>query len=293
MAVSKSPEPGGKPATAPRPSRAENICGQPSQDGELHVCMGLNSCAGQDVHGKATMAGTGECATVQHVCHGEGACRGQGGCGYAGDDYEQFHPGEQACRFNGSCASPINESRVFSGGPLKGKSVWQQARHLFEARMYAAGKAFGPAPGQGVPDDYFPEYDRLVPPQAGDSDKAAVLFRASEDNPRCHEGVTFPVLQAIVRNSAGRHLPYVQVTFTIPGGLSSVLYFKEAGKPASPTCQVPTDDKGVATAVPLYAGHTTPGDQWVTVTASTPVPPPADTATCDFHVTVLTAEGAS
>ncbi|MFI6690079.1 hypothetical protein [Streptomyces sp. NPDC050485] len=96
--------------------------------------------------------------------HGEGACRGQGGCGYAGTDYEQFHPGEQDCRYNGSCASPINESRVFSAGPLKGKSVWKQARRLFEARMYAAGKSFGRAPGEGVEDDRMPHYDYMSQP---------------------------------------------------------------------------------------------------------------------------------
>ncbi|UQI45725.1 hypothetical protein M1P56_15865 [Streptomyces sp. HU2014] len=293
MAVKKTPRTGRQPAAGPRPSAEKNSCGRPGKDEELHVCMGLNSCAGQDVSGNATMAGTGECATVQHVCHGEGACRGQGGCGYAGDDFEQFHPGEQACRYNGSCASPINESRVFSGGPLKGRSVWQQARHLFEARMYAAGKAFGPAPGQGVHDTYFPEYDRLVAPQPGASDKAASLFRSSGDNPRCHADVRFPDLQAIARNSAGRHLPGVQVTFTIPADASAVLYFKPEGQKPGSTCKVLTDDKGVATAAPLYAGHTSPADQWVTVTASTPAPPPADTATCDFHVTVLAPEETS
>ncbi|WP_181799558.1 hypothetical protein [Kitasatospora acidiphila] len=106
------------------------------------------------------MAGMGQCATAQHVCHGEGACRGRGGCGYAGSDFEQAHPGEQACRWNGSCASPINVSRVFAGGPYKGKSVWKTARKLFEARMYDAQLAFGPSPGEGYPDYLVPEYDR-------------------------------------------------------------------------------------------------------------------------------------
>ncbi|MFF4160227.1 hypothetical protein [Streptomyces sp. NPDC001678] len=262
-----------------------NLCGRPTTGEELHVCMGLNSCAGQDADRTATMAGTGQCATVQHVCHGEGACRGQGGCGYAGDDFEQFHPGEQACRYNGSCASPINESRVFSGGPMKGKSVWQQARRLFEARMYAAGKAFGPAPGQGVPDDRFPEYDRLTPPQAGTSDKVTALFRASADNPRAHEGVRFPDLVAIARNSVGRHLPGARITFTIPAEDAAVLYFKPDGRPQSATSTVTTDSDGVATADPLYAGHTSPGDQWVTVTAED------DDARCEFHVTVLAPQG--
>ncbi|UQA91982.1 hypothetical protein [Streptomyces halobius] len=254
--------------------------------------MGLNACAGQDVGGKATMAGTGQCATVQHVCHGEGACRGQGGCGYAGDDFEQFHPGEQSCRYNGSCASPINESRVFSAGPLKGRSVWQQARRLFEARMYAAGKAFGPSPGQGVPDDRFPDYDRLEPghtPVPGSSDEATALFRASADNPRRHEGKAFPDLQAIARNGIGRHLPNVSITFTIPPSASSLLYFQRDGEAKTSSCTVATGATGVATALPLYAGHTSPNDQWVTVTATGPVYANGS-ATCEFHVTVLAPE---
>lgn len=123
---------------------------------ELHVCMGLNSCAGHDVDGDAPMAGMGNCATVVHVCHGEGHCRGQGGCGYAGSEVEQSIPGEQACNQNGSCASPINVSRVLSAGPYKGKSVWKLARRLFEQRMYEAGIAFGPSPGEGYPDDLVP-----------------------------------------------------------------------------------------------------------------------------------------
>jgi hypothetical protein len=126
---------------------------------ELHVCMGLNSCQGHDVAGTAVLAGTGQCATVSHVCHGSNECRGQGGCGYAGADVEQGKPGEQSCKWNGSCASPINESRVSSAGPNKGKSVWKLARRLFEERMYDAGVPFGPSPGAGYPDDLVPGYE--------------------------------------------------------------------------------------------------------------------------------------
>jgi hypothetical protein len=130
---------------------------------ELHVCMGLNACAGHDRDGKALMAGMGQCATVLHVCHGSNECRGQGGCGYTGPDAELAKPGTQTCRQNGSCASPINESRVFAGGPLKGKSVWKLARQLFETRMYEAGIPFGPAPGEGYPDDLVPSYEETKP----------------------------------------------------------------------------------------------------------------------------------
>jgi hypothetical protein len=141
---------------------------------ELHVCMGLNSCAAKcpndpndpeepypygtrhDPDGTAPMAGMGSCATAIHVCHGDNACRGQGGCGYAGSAYEQAKPGNQACSTNGSCASPINVSRVFSAGPYKGKNVWKRARAIFEERMYEAGVKFGPSPGEGIPDDLVP-----------------------------------------------------------------------------------------------------------------------------------------
>jgi hypothetical protein len=131
----------------------------PEHPVDLHVCMGLNSCACHDVTGTAPMAGMGECATVSHVCHGDNDCRGQGGCGYAGSDYEQSKPGAQSCSTNGSCASPINVSRVSSAGPNKGKSVWKLARQVFEARMYDAGLPFGPSPGEGWPDDKVPSYE--------------------------------------------------------------------------------------------------------------------------------------
>lgn len=128
---------------------------------ELHVCMGLNSCAAtettrHDPDGTAPMAGMGSCATIFHACHGDNACRGQGGCGYAGSEVEQMKPGDQACNANGSCASPINVSRVSSAGPNKGKSVWRLARQIFEQRMYDAGVVFGPSPGDGYPDDLVP-----------------------------------------------------------------------------------------------------------------------------------------
>lgn len=141
---------------------AHRPCPPPPDHGayELHVCKGLNSCACHDVKGTSPMAGMGECATINHVCHADNECRGQGGCGYSGDDYQQSRPGDQACSTNGSCAVPINESRVFSAGPFKGKNVWKRARAIFEARMYEAGVPFGPSPGEGYPDDLVPPYER-------------------------------------------------------------------------------------------------------------------------------------
>jgi hypothetical protein len=129
------------------------------QSVELHVCMGLNACQGHGRDGTGKLAGTGECATVLHVCHGANECRAQGGCGYSGSDAEQAKPGDQTCHWNGSCASPINESRVHAAGPYRGTSVWKRARMIFEHRMYEAGVPFGPAPGEGYPDDLVPPYE--------------------------------------------------------------------------------------------------------------------------------------
>ncbi|MGH3855429.1 MAG: hypothetical protein ACRDR6_18450 [Pseudonocardiaceae bacterium] len=127
---------------------------------ELHVCAGINACIGHGLDGdKNRYAGTGDCATVQHWCHGDNECRGQGGCGYAGNEYEQSIPGEQACRWNGSCASPINECRVASAGPFKGTGVWKLARKRFEQRMWQAGRPFGVSPLEGYPDDLVPSYE--------------------------------------------------------------------------------------------------------------------------------------
>ncbi|MEW2353353.1 hypothetical protein [Spirillospora sp. NPDC029432] len=162
---------------------------------ELHVCQGLGACKGFDIDGAAYMAGTGNCATVRHVCHGEGQCRGQGGCGYAGDDAQQFRPGEHDCRFNGSCASPINVSRVFCAGPLKGKSVWKQARRQMEARMYRAGLAFGPSPGEGIPDDLIPRYDLR------DVDPDAIKDPPLPEGPRTSDPVPMPPRQGPARRT--------------------------------------------------------------------------------------------
>jgi hypothetical protein len=129
---------------------------------ELHVCMGLNSCKGHGFDGSGEMAGMGTCATVFHVCHGANECGRQGGCGYSGSDAEQAKPGDQSCRLNGSCASPINESRVHAAGPYRGTSVWKRARKIFEYRMFDAGIPFGPAPGEGYPDDLVPSYEQAT-----------------------------------------------------------------------------------------------------------------------------------
>ncbi len=119
---------------------------------ELHACMGLNACKGHDRFGTNACAGTGMCATTQHVCHSLNNCRGQGGCGLYGSAEEQNQPGQNACAWKGSCATPIQAERFSTLGPNKDKHVWQRARQLFEDRLKSEGREFGqPQFPQGPP----------------------------------------------------------------------------------------------------------------------------------------------
>ena len=140
---------------------------------ELHVCMGLNACAGHDVAGTAGMAGTGQCSTVNHYCHGLNDCRGQGFCGGGGSTgAEQTEPGNNLCAGKGSCNSLATLPNYTSGpqwymnqtappdppvgptvpppGPYYGQRVWDVARQLFETRMYESGRTFV-ADGKTIP----------------------------------------------------------------------------------------------------------------------------------------------
>jgi hypothetical protein len=126
------------PTPTPTPAAAAPI--------ELHVCAGLNACKGHDRLGTNDCAGMGMCATVAHVCHALNNCRGQGGCGLYGSGAQQNVPGENTCSLTGSCASPIQMGRLSTLGPNKDKSVWERARLLFEERMKAVEREFGPAP---------------------------------------------------------------------------------------------------------------------------------------------------
>jgi hypothetical protein len=114
---------------------------------ELHVCMGINACKGHDRLGTNNCAGTGYCATAaEHSCHTLNNCRGQGGCGLYGTPDEQNNPGNNSCSWLGSCAVPINAERFSTEGPNKGLSVWKRARTIFEEKMKAANRQFGPSP---------------------------------------------------------------------------------------------------------------------------------------------------
>ena len=96
---------------------------------ELHICRGLNACAGHGKDDSGTMPGDGACATaVYHGCATHNECRGQGGCG--------AKPGENSCKGKGECGVPLS-----SGS-------WKKARTRFEALMAKDGKKVGPAPAK-------------------------------------------------------------------------------------------------------------------------------------------------
>jgi hypothetical protein len=168
---------------------------------EFHVCMGLNSCAQQDVAGTAVMAGTGQCATALHYCHTQNYCRGQGFCGGGGSSgSQQTEPGNNACSGQGSCNSqagpngspgpqwymnqasqgapnPRQGPLVEPPGPYYGQNVWQVARQLFETRMYEQGRTFAPdgkVPTGKQANAFFgpsPQPDGPNPPPANTSTK--------------------------------------------------------------------------------------------------------------------------
>ena len=116
---------------------------------ELHICQGLNACAGHGANHSGTMPGDGTCATVTHACQNTNNCRGQGACGTAGvGTFFEWAPGQNRCAGQGGCQSPIRESQVYCPGEVpwcdKVTPVWEVARALFEDRMQAQGKAVGP-----------------------------------------------------------------------------------------------------------------------------------------------------
>lgn len=117
-----------------------------TEDGhEMHVCRGLNQCKGQGTGGSGSMAGDGNCATaVAHGCSGSESCHMQSGCG-RGAPENQEHPGDNECKGHGGCAVPITDN-VMSAGKYEGRSVWEVARELFEARMTEKGVEVADAP---------------------------------------------------------------------------------------------------------------------------------------------------
>ncbi|MEN9867853.1 MAG: hypothetical protein RL748_3443 [Pseudomonadota bacterium] len=125
---------------------------------ELHACMGLNSCQGQDRFGLSGPAGPNECAgqgfcstANDHQCHTENDCRHQGGCGLYGTNEEMSQPGRNACSALGSCATPINAERFITDGEHQRHSVWQRARKVFHEQEWPALRAKNPALPEQLP----------------------------------------------------------------------------------------------------------------------------------------------
>jgi len=104
--------------------RMDMVLANPQIDppAEVHVCRGLNTCAGKGYGGTGTQPGDGTCATADpHVCAGQNVCAHQSGCGSPGPyvvkpgnpDFDkeqahiQDHPGENSCQMIGACGSPI------------------------------------------------------------------------------------------------------------------------------------------------------------------------------------------
>lgn len=138
-----------------------------TENKELHVCMGLNSCKNLGFTGTNDCAGQGDCSTVYHSCHTLNECKGQGGCGLFGTTMEFCFPSENECRYQGSCGAPILSSRFIAQGPNKGRSVWQLARKRFEEKMTKQNKQFGSPPAD-YPFGPTNEFITLLQGQAGD-----------------------------------------------------------------------------------------------------------------------------
>ena len=122
---------------------------------ELHVCQGLNVCAGHGYKNSGSMPGDGDCATVSHACQFTNDCRSQGACGYPGKTSNkkrarnEWEPGANNCAALGGCQSPIAPVQYYpadKSNPHQKKHVWDVARALFEERMEKLGKLYAPAP---------------------------------------------------------------------------------------------------------------------------------------------------
>ena len=143
----------------------------PPTDNELpegavrHACMGLNSCKDQGRTLNNNCAGQGYCATAlaynpndpangtvsDHTCHVLNDCRNQGGCGLYGTAEEFALAGHNDCQSQGSCATPINAERFITDGPLRGQSVWLQARKVFTEQVWPELKANNPTLPENPP----------------------------------------------------------------------------------------------------------------------------------------------
>jgi hypothetical protein len=117
---------------------------------ELHVCQGLNMCAGHGFENSGSMPGNGECATVYHACQYTNDCRGQGACGYPGKDLasggDDYSPGQNSCSAMGGCQSPISPCQMYPEADdnlYSNQYIWKVARQLFEDRCNKLGIVYG------------------------------------------------------------------------------------------------------------------------------------------------------
>ena len=96
---------------------------------EIHLCRGLNTCAGNGAGGENACAGQGACATVaEHSCGGNNTCKNLGGCGE--------EAGANACKGQGGCHVPLMDD------------AWVTVRKRFEERMASEGKEYGQPPAK-------------------------------------------------------------------------------------------------------------------------------------------------
>lgn len=96
---------------------------------EVHICRGLNTCAGKGKTGDNKCAGQGDCATTlaaPHECATGNACRNQGGCGPTA--------GKNQCAGYGDGSVPILEEE------------WPRLRKDFEYKMARLKIKVGKAP---------------------------------------------------------------------------------------------------------------------------------------------------
>jgi hypothetical protein len=124
-----SPAPSERPTEPPKDADAKTEDAKPdakktdkkpAPPKEIHICRGLNTCAGKGLSGDNKCAGQGTCATAlgaPHQCATGNLCKNQGGCGPTA--------GKNQCNGYGDGAVPIIEEE------------WYRLRKEFEARKLA------------------------------------------------------------------------------------------------------------------------------------------------------------
>jgi hypothetical protein len=100
-------------------------------NGDKHLCRGLNECKGQGKGGANECRGQGACATVaEHACGGANDCKGLGGCGKTA--------GANECKGQGGCHVPLMESAWDTLRKRK-EAEWNEKKLDFQAAPAKAG----------------------------------------------------------------------------------------------------------------------------------------------------------